>query len=392
MGGTGIVDVIAIPLERNLSRVFKGGTYEITNRYTVVTEVHLESGVIGQVFGGDEWRCQKEIVDLVNGPFRDLLLGQDAVDVERHWDAMFRCAALDSMNRSIHTLDLANKGILMQAIAAVDIALWDALGKAIELPVYKMLGGFTSKVPVVAIGGYYQEGKGEKEFADELVGYKREQLAGIKLKVGRLSPADDAGRVRFAREIVGPDFVIACDANQGWTPDQAIDFCRRVSGLDVRWIEEPVHWYDQLGGLARVRAAGGIPVCAGQGEISRYGCRDLILAGAVDILNVDVTIAGGVTEWRRIAAMAGTMNISMGHHEEPQAALHLLASVPHSLYVEIFPDRDRDPIWFELPSRHPRIENGFMHLPSGSGFGIPLNQKVIDQYRADQSSRALAPS
>lgn len=383
-----ILEVVAIPLERDLSRTFKGGTYQITNRYTVVTEVHLANGIVGQTFGGDEWRCQKEIVDLVNGPFRDLLVGRDAFEIEKHWDAMFRSPALDSMNRSIHTLDLANKGILMQAIAAVDTALWDAWGKALDLPVYKLLGGFTDKVPVVAIGGYYQEGKGEKEFAEELLGYQRAQLSGIKMKVGRLTPAQDAGRVRFAREVVGPDFVIACDANQAWTPAEAVDFCRRVRDLNLRWLEEPVHWYDQLAGLAHVRNHGGIPVCAGQGEISRYGCRDLMLAGAVDILNVDVTIAGGVTEWRRIAAMAGMMNVSMGHHEEPQAALHLLASIPHALYVEIFPDRNRDPLWFELPSPQPRIENGYMHLPAGPGFGIPLNQDVIEQYRADQASPA----
>src|SRR5512134_2054582 len=94
-----ITDVVAVPLERNLDRVFQGGTYEITNRYTIVTEVHLDTGAVGQTFGGDEWRYQKQIVDLVNGPFHDLLIGQDAVEFERHWDAMFHCTALDSLNR-----------------------------------------------------------------------------------------------------------------------------------------------------------------------------------------------------------------------------------------------------------------------------------------------------
>src|SRR5215471_9933842 len=98
------------------------------------------------------------------------------------------------------------------------------------------------------------------------------------------------------------------------------------------------------------------------GEISRFGCRDLMLAGAVGILNVDVTIAGGVTEWRRVAAMAGMLNVGMGHHEEPQVALHLLASVPNGLYVEIFPSYERDPMWVDLPVNPPVIRDGFMEL------------------------------
>jgi D-arabinonate dehydratase len=233
----------------------------------------------------------------------------------------------------------------------------------------------------MAIGGYYQEGKRDADYAEELRGYQAAGMAGVKFKVGRLSPHDDAERIRQARETVGPDFAIACDANQAWSVEQAMEFCRRVRDYDLRWIEEPVHWYDQLRGLPQVRSCG-IPVTAGQGEICRYGCRDLMLSGAVDILNVDVTIAGGITEWRRVAAMASAMNVGMGHHEEPQIAIHLLASVPHGLFVEIFPDPERDPLWFELPRQRPRIENGFMYVPQEPGVGIPLRPEVIERYRA----------
>lgn len=379
---TRIRDICAIPLERTLDKVFQGGTYAITSRYTLVTEVHLDNGVVGQIFGGDEERYQKEIASLVNGPFRSLLIGKDVFAVEQHWDEMFHCKSLGLANRGIHTLDLLNKAILMQAIAAVDIALWDAIGKILNLPLYKMLGGYRNKVPVIAIGGYYWDGKTERELEEELLSYRQAGLAGIKLKVGGLSPAEDADRIRFARGVVGDQFLIACDANQAWTVDQAIQFCRCVEGFKVRWLEEPVAWYDQLRGMPEVRRAGRIPIVAGQGEISRYGCRDLILAGAVDILNVDATIAGGITEWRRIAGMASMTNVTMAHHEEPQVAIHLLAAIPHGLYVEIFPDPDRDPIWFELPSKHPEIKEGFMHVPQSPGLGIPLKEEVIEKYRA----------
>jgi D-arabinonate dehydratase len=379
---TSIRDIRAIPLERRLDRVFLGGTYRIDSRYTLIVEVELDNGVISRTFGGDEERYQKEIAACINGPFRSLLLGHDVFAVERHWDAMFHCDSLGLANRGIHTLDLANKSIILQAIAGVDISLWDAAGRTLGLPLYRMLGGYRDRLPVIAIGGYYGAEKSEQDLAEELRCYKRIGLSGLKLKVGRLAPKDDAERVRFARSIAGDDFIIACDANQAWTADQAIEFCRAVRDLNVRWLEEPVVWYDQMGGLRRVREQGGIPLNAGQGEISRYGCRDLILAGAVDILNVDATIAGGVTEWRRIAGMAAAMNIFMAHHEEPQLAAHLLASIPHGLYVEIFPDPARDPMWFDLPLQRPEIKDGYMKVPEAPGLGIELNEEVIDKFRA----------
>ena len=384
-----IAAVRAIPLERNLDRVFQGGTYEITSRYTLVTEVELDNGVVGCMFGGDETHYQKDITALINGEFQQLLVGRELCHLERHWSAMFECVAFEGRNRSIHTLDLANHSIKMQAIAAVDVALWDALGKALRLPVYQLLGGFRDRVPVIAIGGYYQKGKGTAEFREELLHYKGMGMSGIKLKVGRLTPKEDAERVRFAREVLGEFFMIACDANQAWTVDQAIQFCRSVQDFDVRWLEEPVRWYDQLRGLSQIRKASNIPVCAGQGEISGYGCRDLITNAAIDILNVDVTIAGGVTEWRRLAGMAGFMNIGMAHHEEPQTALHLLAAVPNGLYVEIFPNPERDPLWFELPVNHPEIEDGYMYVPQEPGFGIALRPEIIERYRADGLGAAV---
>jgi prepilin-type N-terminal cleavage/methylation domain-containing protein len=183
--------------------------------------------------------------------------------------------------------------------------------------------------------------------------------------------------------MAGPDFVIACDANQAWTPAQALDFCRAVAPLDIRWIEEPVRWHDQLEGLRLVREGSPIPVTAGQGEITRFGCRDLIVHGRVNILNVDVTIAGGVTEWRRIAALAAHFHVKMAHHEESQVALHLLASIPHGLFVEIFADPARDPLWYELPVERPLIRDGYMYLPDRPGLGMDLDESVIARYRAD---------
>ena len=378
-----ITKIEAIPLVRKLEQEFLGGTYRIVNRNTIVTRVHTDAGIVGEMYGGDEDQSQSRIIGVIRDHFAPLLVGEDARDVERLWELMF-AQKIDLGNRSLHTLDLYNHALIMQAISAVDNALWDAVGKLYNVPVYKLMGGFRDRVPVIAIGGYYQAGKDRGGLVEEMLHYRELQMAGVKLKVGRATVAEDVERVRAVREAVGDSFIIVCDANQAWTTQQAIQFCRAVEPFNIGWIEEPVRWYDQYDGMRAIREQSPIPVNAGQGEISRFGCRDLVVHGRVGILNVDVTLCGGITEWRRIAGMASMFGVEMAHHEEAQVALHLLAAIPHGLYVEIFPNFQRDPMWFELPVEQPRIRDGFMELPTGPGLGMPLNEEIIARYRADR--------
>jgi len=378
-----ITKIEAIPLQRHLDQHFDGGTYRIDNRYTIVTRVYADDGHVGEVFGGDEDHTQELVIHVIRDIFAPLLIGEDPQNVERLWAKMF-AQKIDLGNRSIHTLDLYNQGMIMQAIAAVDNALWDLLGKIHNLPVYKLLGGYRDRVPIIAIGGYYEAQKGQADLNEEMLHYKEIGMAGVKFKVGRRSVAEDIERVTEVRKLVGDDFILVCDANQAWTPKEAIEFCRLADGLKLGWIEEPVRWYDQFVGLQMVRDSTNIPVNAGQGEISAFGCRDLIIRNSVDILNVDVTIAGGVTEWRRIAQMAQLFHVNMAHHEEPQIALHLLGAFPNTLYVEIFPNYKRDPMWVDLPVEQPRVRDGYMELTDKPGFGIDLNREIIEKYRVDR--------
>jgi D-arabinonate dehydratase len=375
-----ITKLEVIPLKRTLEKPFVGGTYRITNRFTIITRIYADNGLIGEVYGGDEDMTQDEIVSLMRDHLAPLIIGEDPRDFERLWRKMFFCD-VDLGNRGLHTLDLHNRGILMQAISAVDMALWDLLGKTYDVPLYKLLGGYQKKVPVISIGGYYRDENEEQLLREEIEGLLERQLSGIKLKVGRATLERDLDRLNTVRKAGGDNFVILCDANQGWTPEDAVRFCRAAESFNVRWMEEPVRWYDQLDGLRMVREGASIPVCAGQGEITSFGCRDLVTKGKVNVLNVDVTLTGGVTEWKRIADMAALFHVEMGHHEEPQVALHLLASKPNSTYVEIFANEARDPLWYDLPVQQPLIQDGFMHLPDKPGLGIELNTDTISKYR-----------
>ena len=271
-----IKHVEAIPLVRNLDEEFVGGTYRITSRNTIVTRVELDNGIIGEVFGGDETQYQMDVCHIVNDIYGPLVSGGDVTDVELHFDRMWH-KKLDLDQRSIHNLDLAKHCVRMQAIACVDNAIWDALGKSLKLPVYKLLGGYRDKVPVIAIGGYVMKGKTIADLETEVAHYRELGVCGMKLKVGRSSLEEDIERARRARKIGGPDFHLCTDANQAWTIDQAMQFARAARDLNLAWLEEPIQWQDQIEGNARLRTVG-IPVCLGQGEISRHGCRDLIMS------------------------------------------------------------------------------------------------------------------
>jgi D-galactarolactone cycloisomerase len=198
--------------------------------------------------------------------------------------------------------------------------------------------------------------------------------------VGGASPAIDAERVCAARSAAGDDFVIAIDANQGYSVNDAVDLTRRLDGVGVRWFEEPVRWHNDARGLRDVRLKGTIPVCAGQSELSASGCRDLMEAGAIDVCNFDASWSGGPTAWRRTAAIASSYDVEMGHHEEPQVASHLIASQAHGTYVECF-HPDRDPFWWNLVANRPPLVNGHLVLSEQPGLGWDIDWDYVERHQ-----------
>jgi L-alanine-DL-glutamate epimerase-like enolase superfamily enzyme len=131
-----------------------------------------------------------------------------------------------------------------------------------------------------------------------------------------------------------------------------------------------------------VRFKTGVPIAAGQMEITRSGMRDLMVDGAIDVSNFDASWGGGPTEWRRVAQMALSFGVEMAHHEEAQIASHLLASIPHGTYIEAF-HPDRDPIFWQMLANRPELEDGMFTLPEGPGFGWELDSDFVQKYRAD---------
>ena len=183
----------------------------------------------------------------------------------------------------------------------------------------------------------------------------------------------------------GPTSSCAPTPTRRWTPAEAIRFARLVEDLDLYWFEEPCGWSNDRRAMRDVRFAAGVRVCAGQSEFSAGGCRDLMVEGAIDFCNFDSSWSGGVTEWRRVAAAALAFDVAMAHHEEPQIATHLLASIPHGTFLEVF-SAERDPIWWNLVANRSPIVDGSMALPTAPGLGWELDADYIEAYRVSPRS------
>lgn len=360
-----------IPIVVPLAETFHGSKYSMSERATLVTRVYTDDGAVGECYNGDEPFTQREIARIITDEMLPLLKGLDPLLVERVWEAMLA-----------PTYDiLRNRSLVVMAMSAVDSAIWDLAGKVAGLPIVKLWGGFRTEIPIIAIGGYYH--KSDAELAAEVDDYLEIGLGGCKMKVGGASPEEDARRFKVMRAAGGKDFVLMADANQGYNVAEALQFVDLVVDDDLRWFEEPVRWYNDLRGMRDVRLKSGVAVAAGQSEMSRKGATDLITQGAIDVCNFDASWGGGPTEWRRIAGVAAAFGVEMGHHEESQIAAHMLASVPHGTYAEVF-HPSRDPIFWNLIANRSPIANGMYQVPQGPGWGLVLDDQYIEKYRVDR--------
>jgi len=360
-----------IPISMKLPRVFSGSNYFMSHRCTIITRVYTREGIVGESYNGDEYEGQKAVMDMLE-KISPMVIGMSAMEIEKIWDTTIA-----------GTFDiLADRGAAIQAQACIDSAIWDAVGKALGQPLYRLWGGSKTELPILAIAGYYGEGKTLSDYEKEMVELRDMGVGGCKFKIGGKSPQHDADRVRAAFAVADEDFRICVDANQGWEPRQALEFSNLVSDLDLLWFEEPCRWYDDRRSMALLRSSTGVPITAGQSENSRAGCRDLMMDGAIDYCNFDASWGGGPTEWRRVASMARCFSVTMAHHEEPQISAHLLASISNSGYMEVF-HPDRDPLFYEIVANRNEFNKGKYEVPAGPGFGLELDEKIIAKFRTD---------
>jgi L-alanine-DL-glutamate epimerase-like enolase superfamily enzyme len=344
------------PRKRNATIASGGGAPGMTQ-----LEVHTDAGIVGRsIPSGSE--------ELIRSQLLPRILGMNPFHVEAIWDRMYR------YNRKP-----VAKGLYISAMGSVDLAIWDVIGKALNLPVCDVLGVFSETIRVYAAGGYYEEGKGIKELVREMEEYVGEGFQAVKMKVGGEDMETDGERVRAVREAIGPKVDLMIDANNKWSAYDAIRFGRMVEKFSPFWFEEPVE-ADDFAGCAEVKRAIDIPIAAGENEFTRWGARDLIQSQAVDILQCDTILAGGITEMRKIAALASAYHIPMSPHGSPHMAVHLLASLPNAIIMETYPavESRYNPALPLFP-----VKNGYIEVPRKPGLGIDPDPELVRKYRVD---------
>ncbi|WP_237049355.1 mandelate racemase/muconate lactonizing enzyme family protein [Lentibacillus amyloliquefaciens] len=370
-----IKKIDVIPIKMPLKKVFKGSNYFMTHRVTVLTRITTEDGIVGEIYNGDEMDDLEAIVKMIKDNMAPLLIDENIFDVKAIWKKLYP-----------FSFDiLADRKIALNALACIDSAVYDAIGKSLKMPLVKLWGGLKSELPVMLIGGYYTEGKDvdEQKIIEDIESYKEMGVAACKFKVGGRSPGVDIERVRIAREAAGDDFILAVDANQGWDRNDALKFAKGVSDLDIRWFEEPCRWSYDKQAMKDIRMMSGIRVTAGQSEDSPANCIELMTNGSIDVCNFDASWSGGATPWKQAAQAAEALGLEMAHHEEPQISAHLLGSTIGSTFLEVF-HPDRDPMFYSIIENRNPFKNGYYEIPKGPGFGIELDRSVINKFRIDQ--------
>ena len=347
-----------------------------TGREVVIMKVHTDEGITGLGYlptitahhGGHAKVAQ----EAVNGSLKTYLIGQDPLANERLWENMF-----------MDTYRWGRSGIVVHAIAALDVALWDIKGKVAGLPLYKLLGAYRERVPVYANAGFEAPPDQIARKAVEMVG---QGFTGVKVRVGlAVVPLDEATeRVKAIREAVGPDIRLMCDANASWDVDTAIKMLRKWEKHNIHWLEEPLHPDDILGYIKLTQSVA-TPITAGENHCTRTEFRELITRGAVRIIQPDAIRVGGITEWLKVAGMASSFGIPVAPHSMNEIHVHLVAAHPAGIYVEVHPPGN--PMYefihslFKFPKELTDFKDSAIAVPQAPGLGLELNEEAAAKSR-----------
>jgi L-alanine-DL-glutamate epimerase-like enolase superfamily enzyme len=373
---------VPIPYERQHTSDFgRVPTFD-----SVIVRVDTECGLTGwgeaKAGVGSAAACAG-LAAIVNDDYAPLLVGQDPRDVSRLWDVMYNTPREGYAVAGGYALpQVGRRGLSISALAGVDVALWDILGKSLGVPVWRLLGGKrVERMPAYASGGWADA----ENIGAQLQGYcDKAGFRAVKMRVGVMdgSPARSAARVQAARATLGPDIRLMADAHGTWTVAEARAFARMVEDCDLFWFEEPVS-ADDKAGMAEVRRSSSVPISAGESEFTRHDFREICELRAADVLQPDLAIAGGLTEGLRISALASAFNLRLAPHlwsgaPAFAAGLHLAATQSAGFILEY--SLGHNPMLHDLIEESFPVENGHVAIPDRPGLGITVRESFLEQY------------
>ncbi|MBC7817092.1 MAG: mandelate racemase/muconate lactonizing enzyme family protein [Planctomycetaceae bacterium] len=344
---------------------YAGG--QCTARVTSIVLVHTDSGHVGI---GAAYSHPGLVHLIVQEQLAPLLIGEDPTDVESLWQKMYRI-----------TRWYGRKGAAMSAIGAIDTACWDLRGKSRGQPVWALLGGQRPTCPAYASALLWKKPAALAEEAARLIerGFRR-----VKMRLGYGDDIDHAA-VRAVREAIGPQCDMMCDGSMRYSLDDAESLAMFLVENNVFWFEEPFEPED-IDSYVALRSRVSVPLAAGENEFGLQGFRELIRAGALDIVQPDVSRCGGITEAKRVADLALTAGLRVAPHSWSDAVAimanaHVVASLPHGITVEV--DQTGNPFVLELLVEPLVVRDGLLSLSNAPGLGIELNPSALQRYRLD---------
>jgi L-alanine-DL-glutamate epimerase-like enolase superfamily enzyme len=373
---------VPIPYERQHVSDFG----RIASFDSVLVKVETDDGLVGwgeAKAGVGSAASGHGLAAIINRDLAPLLIAQDPRDVSRLWDVMYNTPREGFALDRGHVLpQLGRRGLSISAIAGVDIALWDLLGKSLGAPVWRLLGGRRAeRMPAYASGGWADEAR----IGEQLLGYVEQGgFRAVKMRVGVMDgePHRSAARVRAARTALGPDVKLMADAHGTWTVAEAKAFCRMVEDCDLYWLEEPVTADDKTG-LAEVRRASTVPIATGESEFTRHDFREIAELRAADVLQPDLAIAGGITEGVRIGAIASAYNLRLAPHlwsGAPAFAAGVALAASQSAGFILEYSLGANPLLHELIHEKFAVVDGQLEVPDRPGLGIVIDEGFVRRH------------
>jgi L-alanine-DL-glutamate epimerase-like enolase superfamily enzyme len=353
------VEVVRVPVERP----YLAGGRTVDANWHVLARITTSDGVEGV---GYIVYPRPDLMTTIAAAARELgehLVGMSVLEPEAAWEKLARRGDW-----------VGPGGLLHCALAPLDIAVWDASGKTLGQPLHRLLGGYRDRLPTYASDGLWYS-LSPADLAASAKRHVDDGFTGVKLRLGReATPHAEVRRVEAVREAVGPDVRIMVDINECWSQTQARRGGRALQDAGIAWLEDPVHHLD-VAGLADLRRELQVPIAAGEHIYHLDGFRTLLEARAVDVVILDLARVGGVTPWRKIAAIAQAHRVPVCGHVVPEIQVHLLASVPNGHMVEYVPRSAG------ILTTMPRIEQGELVAPSGPGLGLELDDAAVRRHR-----------
>lgn len=349
--------LVDVPLEKPIATAI----HSIRSVGCVLLYLETDQGLVGQsyVFTINAVRL-RAFDEMIRG-FAHQVVGKDPHYVTQIWSAIWA-----EINPTGH------EGVTISALSALDTACWDLIGKAAERPLHHIFGASRDRVRTYASGGLWLSNSID-ELAEEAVSFVNIGFKAIKMRLGKADLQEDAARARAIRAAVGPDIEILSDANQSLTPKNAIKLGRLLEQSQVTWLEEPVARHD-LAGQAEVRRALDISIASGETEWTRYGILNTIKAGAADVLMPDLQRIGGLTEMRRVAALAEAYNLPISTHIFTEQSLCIAGSAANCISVEHMP-------WYApLFQESMEIVDGDILIPQRHGTGFTFDEAAISRF------------